>query len=69
VQHLDCGIGDFGPDPIALQHTDLELALIRHPSFPFRCDTRVPYLSLNEVCEGSNARAWLLAYDTSVKQS
>jgi hypothetical protein len=31
MQHLDCGIGDFGPDPIARQHVDLELTLIRHP--------------------------------------
>src|ERR1700722_7031212 len=29
MQHFDCGIGDFGPDPIARQHADLELALIR----------------------------------------
>ena len=28
------GIGDFGPDPIARQHADLELALIRHPISP-----------------------------------
>src|SRR6267154_4402150 len=31
MQHFDCGIGDFGPDPIAGQHADLELTLIRHP--------------------------------------
>ena len=31
LQHFDCGIGDFGPDPIARQHADLELTLIRHP--------------------------------------
>jgi hypothetical protein len=31
MQHLDCGIGDFGPNPIAGQHADLELSLIRHP--------------------------------------
>src|SRR5215472_271239 len=35
VQHLDCGIGDFGPDLIACQHADLELALLRHPRAPF----------------------------------
>ena len=27
MQHFDCGIGDFGPDPIARQHADLELTL------------------------------------------
>jgi hypothetical protein len=31
MQHLDCGIGDFGPDPVARQHADLELPLTRHP--------------------------------------
>jgi hypothetical protein len=34
MQHLDCRIGDFGPDPIARQHADPELALIRHPISP-----------------------------------
>ena len=56
VQHLDRGIGDFGPDPITRQHADLEPALLRH----LRAPSRYPENEIISHCEGRLRRGYRL---------